>query len=256
VPAPPLDVPSDETGDGEGDDPVNPPGVVAADCLAWPASTGTEQVSATIEVSGTFDGELKRFVGTGDLGSGGQDEDQPTFFALEDGAVLRNVILGFPAADGIHCEGQCRLENVWWEDVGEDAATFQTENEGDVMTVSCGGARGAADKVFQHNGAGTLVIEDFFVEDFGKLYRSCGNCSEQYERHVEIRRVEAANGGTLAGINENFGDTASFEDVAADSSITVCERYRGNDTGAEPVSLGEGPDAEHCLYQGDDIQSL
>jgi hypothetical protein len=199
---------------------------------------------------------MKRFVGVGDLGSGSQDEGQPAFFALEDGAVLRDVILGFPAADGIHCEGSCTLENVWWEDVGEDAATFSTDSATDVMTVRCGGARQAADKIFQHNGGGTVVIDTFFAEDFGKVYRSCGNCREQFERHVQIRTLTARDGGTVAGINENFGDTATFEAVSIEGNITVCELYRANDTGDEPVSVGDGADGQHCLYQPSNIRQL
>ena len=42
----------------------------------------------------------------------------------------RNCLLGTddgrgPAADGVHCKGSCTLRNVWWQDVGEDAATFK-----------------------------------------------------------------------------------------------------------------------------------
>jgi hypothetical protein len=35
----------------------------------------------------------------------------------------------------------------------------------------------AADKVFQHNGPGTMNISNFYVATFGKLYRSCGNAA-------------------------------------------------------------------------------
>jgi hypothetical protein len=100
---------------------LSPAGAAAAP--AWPAPNGSKPVAATIEVSGTYDGGLKRHYGTGDLGDGGQDEGQAPIFKLKDGAVLKNVILGSPAADGVHCAGSCTLQNVWWEDVGEDAAT-------------------------------------------------------------------------------------------------------------------------------------
>ena len=56
-------------------------------------------------------------------------------------ATLENVILGNPAADGIHCEGTCTLKNVWWEDVGEDAATLQGSSASQVMTIDGGGAQ-------------------------------------------------------------------------------------------------------------------
>jgi hypothetical protein len=38
--------------------------------------------------------------------------------------------------------------------------------------------------------------------------------------------VTATDGNTLAGINENFGDTASFENVSVASGITVCELFK------------------------------
>ncbi|MFI6929177.1 pectate lyase [Streptomyces sp. NPDC050287] len=220
---------------------------------AWPTATGERAVTATIEVTGTYDGGLKRFRGSGSLGTDGQSEDQGPLFELADGAVLENVVLGDPAADGVHCLGSCTLRNVWWEDVGEDAATFKGTSASATYLVDGGGARHADDKVFQHNGAGTLTIRNFQVADFGKLYRSCGNCATQYERHVVISGVRATGPGkVLAGVNANYGDTAVISGVTltgGDSrDITVCERFRGNSSGAEPTELGSGPDGTHCRY--------
>ncbi|MFD3723037.1 pectate lyase, partial [Streptomyces sp. NPDC058674] len=79
----------------------------AGAATAWPEAKGSKPVPATIEVSSPYDGGLKRFYGTGELGSGGQGEGQDPLFVLKDGAVLKNVILGSPAADGIHCLGSC-----------------------------------------------------------------------------------------------------------------------------------------------------
>ena len=67
---------------------------------------------------------MKRFTGSGSLGGGGQTEGQPPMFQISNGGTLQNVIIGNPAADGVHCSGSCTLKNVWWEDVGEDAATL------------------------------------------------------------------------------------------------------------------------------------
>ncbi|MCD7442419.1 pectate lyase [Streptomyces lincolnensis] len=217
----------------------------------WPTPTADRAVSSTIEVSGTYDGGLKRFRGSGGLGTDGQGEDQGPLFELADGAVLRNVVLGAPAADGVHCLGSCTLRNVWWEDVGEDAATFKGTSASATYLVDGGGARKADDKVFQHNGAGTLTIRNFQAADFGKLYRSCGNCRTQYPRHVVISNVRAtAPGQVLAGVNANYGDTAVISGVTivGDRSITVCERFRGNSSGAEPTELGSGSDGTNCRY--------
>lgn len=88
----------------------------------WPTPTGNAPVNnGTIQVTGTFDGGMRRYCCIGD---GGQGESQDPVFTLAAGATIQNVILGAPAGDGIHCEGNCTIRNVWWEDVGEDAATF------------------------------------------------------------------------------------------------------------------------------------
>ncbi|NKE60717.1 pectate lyase [Lentzea sp. PSKA42] len=224
----------------------------------FPTPTGPKPVSATIKVpAGTYDGGMKRFYGTGKLGSGGQNENQDPIFQLADGATLKNVVLGAPAADGIHCLGTCTLTNVWWEDVGEDAATFKGTSSSQTMTVNGGGARKASDKVFQHNGPGTMVIRNFQVDDFGKLYRSCGNCKTQHKRNVVLENITAFSPGkTLVGINTNYGDTARLSKITivGDSSrkIVVCEKYRGVTSG-EPTKIGSGPDSTNCLYKTSDV---
>jgi hypothetical protein len=222
----------------------------------WPTAQGTQAVGVTIQVSGTYDGGLKRFYGTGDLGSDSQNENQGPLFKLAPGAVLKNVILGAPAADGVHCDGSCTLQNVWWEDVGEDAATFRGSSSSNTYLVDGGGAKKASDKVFQHNGAGTLTIRNFQVQEFGKLYRSCGNCSTQYRRNVVLQGVTAtAPGSALVGINTNYGDTARFSNITivGSTSMSVCDRYTGNSTGAEPTKTGSGPDGVYCIYTAADI---
>ncbi|MFN8074930.1 MAG: pectate lyase [Kineosporiaceae bacterium] len=233
----------------------SPVPTVTGPSTTWPRSAGDVKVSAGIAVSGSFDGGLKRYYG---LGDGGQSESQPAIFTLADGATLRNVIIGTPAGDGVHCLGSCTLSNVWWEDVGEDAATFKGTKSTQTMTVDGGGARAAADKVFQHNGPGTFVIRNFSVEDFGKLYRSCGNCSTSYQRHVVVDNVIAkAPGTSIVGINTNFGDTATITRLTllGDSGrkIHVCAKYRGVPKGSEPTYLGDGPDSTNCLYTASSV---
>ena len=164
--------------------------------VEWPKPTGEREVDATIRVLDHFDGHMQRFYGVDDLGTSSQDENQDPMFRLSDGAVLENVIIGDPAADGVHCYGSCTLKNVWWERVGEDAATFRGQQPDDVMIVDKGGASGAKDKVFQNNGVGTMIVKNFYVENFGKLYRSCGNCSRQSARTIVLtygQRLEVKN---------------------------------------------------------------
>jgi pectate lyase len=220
---------------------------------SWPTASGQQQVSSTIKVSGTRDGGMVRYYG---ISSGDQDESQPPIFQLANGSVLKNVILGTGAGDGIHCLGTCTLQNVWWEDVGEDAATFKGTSSSQTMTVDGGGARKASDKVFQHNGPGTFVIKNFQVVDFGKLYRSCGNCSTQYARTVQVSNVQVtAPGKSLVGINSNLGDKATLSGVTiigdSSRSISICDEYKGVTSG-EPTKIRSGPSAA-CGYSSSSI---
>ncbi|MCZ4606246.1 pectate lyase [Streptomyces sp. Lzd4kr] len=230
----------------------------AGAATAWPTENGSKPVSKTIPVSGTYDGALARFYGTGDLGGSGQEEGQDPIFELADGAVLKNVIIGSPAADGVHCKGSCTLQNVWWLDVGEDAATFKGKSSSAVYTVYGGGAKNADDKVLQFNGAGKLVVTKFQVENFGKLVRSCGNCSTQYKRTIIISDVDVtAPGKSIVGINSNYGDTAALRKIRihgdSGKKIRTCTRFEGNSSGKEPKELGSGPDGTSCKFSPSDI---
>ncbi|GGO11723.1 hypothetical protein GCM10010116_23570 [Microbispora rosea subsp. aerata] len=225
----------------------------------WPSPNGSQAVTSTIRVSGTLDGGLKRYYASGNMGDGGQSESQKPIFELANGATLRNVIIGSPGADGIHCLGSCTLQNVWWEDVGEDAATLLGSSSSQVMTIDGGGARSASDKVFQHNGPGTMIIRNFQVENFGKLYRACGNCTNSYQRHVQMSNIVATSPGkALAGINTNWGDTARFSNITIKNDpnrkIVICEKYKGVPKGSEPTKIGEGADGTNCIYSSSDIR--
>jgi pectate lyase len=220
----------------------------------WPTPTGQVTVNGTISVSGTLDGGMRRYCCIGD---GGQEEDQDPMFQLASGATLQNVIIGAPAGDGVHCSGPCTLRNVWWEDVGEDAATFRGSGSPNFL-VDGGGARGASDKVFQHNGPGTVTIQNFQANNFSTFYRSCGNCSTQQRRNVVIRNVTLTRpGNTVAGINTNYGDVARFSAVTivndSSRSMVICRKYRGNDSGDEPTQIGTGADSTNCLYSSSDL---
>ena len=149
------------------------------------------------------------------------------------------------------------LRNVWWEDVGEDAATLRGSGT-PAFLVDGGGARSASDKVFQHNGPGTLTIRNFQASNFGTFYRSCGNCSTQTRRNVVIQNVTLTRpGNTVAGINTNYGDTARFTGITIvnDSGrvMVICRKYIGNNTGDEPTQVGTGADGVNCIYSSSDI---
>ncbi|MEU4623638.1 pectate lyase [Actinoplanes sp. NPDC023801] len=218
---------------------------------AWPSSTGNVSISGTVNVSGTFDGGMKTYCCIGD---GGQSESQDPMFKIANGGTLQNVILGSPAGDGVHCEGTCTIRNVWWNDIGEDAATFKGTTGGTSYVIG-GGARSGSDKTFQHNGNGTVSISGFYLSGAGKLYRGCGNCTTSHQRHVKIDNVLLNNIDMVAGINSNWGDTATITRVTLTSSsgATVCGKYQGVAKGSEPKYLGEGWNDSNCKVSQSDI---
>ncbi|MFE7650378.1 pectate lyase [Streptomyces phaeoluteigriseus] len=224
----------------------------------WPTAQGSKAVSSTIKVTGTYDGKLTKFSGAGELGGSGQDEGQDPIFELADGAVLKNVIIGTPGADGVHCKGSCTLQNVWWLDVGEDAASFKGKSASAVYKVIGGGAKNGADKVLQFNGAGTLTVTGFRVENSGKLVRSCGNCKTQYKRTIVLSDIDiVAPLKTIVGVNANYGDTATLSKIRIQGDTKkktqTCVRFKGNNTGKEPTSLGTGADGKTCKFAPSDI---
>jgi hypothetical protein len=218
--------------------------------VTWPTKTGDVAVSGTVPVSGTVDGGMRRYCCIGD---GGQDESQDPMFELADNAVLKNVIIGAPAGDGVHCLARCTLQNVWWEDVGEDAATFLGTN-GDSYVIG-GGARSASDKTFQHNGSGTVHISGFYAQNIGKLYRGCGNCTTSHERHVTVDNVILDNASYVVGINVNWGDSATLTRITLiDGEDThICAEYQGAPKGSEPKYLRDGVNDAYCHFTPADI---
>ncbi|KAG8775308.1 hypothetical protein FRC15_000632 [Serendipita sp. 397] len=229
---------------------TNPTGITTT----LPASAGYVALPTASVISSSFDGGMKRYDRAGSSGKcQGQTEtgESEAVFILESGASISNVIIGKDQAEGIHCRGPCTLRNIWWEDVCEDAATFKQTGSGDTSYVIGGGAFSAEDKIFQHNGAGTVSISNFYAKTFGKLYRSCGNCSTSYKRNVIVNNVRLEGGSSGVGINTNFGDTAKLTNVCSTGKPTVdnmCCKYKGTTPGNEPSKIGCGSDGSSCIY--------
>jgi hypothetical protein len=171
---------------GSGSPPATPSGAQAGEI---PPATGTVQVNEPIVVKAgeTFDGGGKLFQAGAALGDGGQGEGQKPVFILEDGAKLQNVQIA--GADGVHTQGDATLQDVWWKDVGEDALTMK--GEGNVHVIG-GGAYNASDKIFQVNAGGSLTIEGFTADTFGKAVRTNGG--KDFPIDITIRDSVFRNG--------------------------------------------------------------
>ncbi|TFK75156.1 pectate lyase C [Pluteus cervinus] len=228
----------------------------ATNVFPTPPTTSSLSKPITVKAGTTFTPprDYTRY----DRGSGGcngQSEggDSDAVFILEEGATLARVVIGPNQSEGVHCLGTCTIDHVYWEDVCEDAITLKQKSG--TSRISYGGTQHASDKVIQHNGGGTVIVNSFYVEDFGKLYRSCGNCGTQYKRDVQLNDVWAVSGSELVGINSNYGDTAKIRTTKASSVKTICQRYNGNNSGDEPTKSGSGPDSSYCQYSTSDVSS-
>ena len=78
-----------------------------------PASKGSVTYKSAQVIKGTFDGGFKTY-GRG-VKCTGQSEggDKDAVFQLENGATLKNVIIGADQIEGVHCKGSCTLESTF-----------------------------------------------------------------------------------------------------------------------------------------------
>jgi hypothetical protein len=154
-----------------------------------PPAKGTVVVNEPIVVKAgeTFDGGGKLYQAGAKLGDGGQSENQKPVFVLEPGATLKNVQVA--GGDGVHTKGDATLKDVWWKDVGEDAMTMKGPGN---VKVSGGGAYNASDKIFQINAGGSLSIDGFTADTFGKAVRTNGG--KDFPINIDIRNSVFRNG--------------------------------------------------------------
>ena len=153
-----------------------------------PGNGGVVNATIVVKKGQTFDGGGKRYTAGSALGDGSQEEGQKPVFKLEDGAKIRNVVLGAPAADGIHTYGTVELSNITWEDIGEDALTIK---ESGTVVLNGGSAKNGSDKVFQINAASTFRVSNFKADTAGKFIRQNGGTT--FKVDVFIDRCDIAN---------------------------------------------------------------
>lgn len=129
-------------------------------------------VNETIRVtSGVYDGGCRRFNAGPGLGDGSQSEGQKPVFRVENGATLRNVVIGTNGADGIHVYNGATIDNVHWMNVGEDALTIKSSGTVIVRNIE---GYDAEDKFFQINAASTLNVSNCIIHRAGKALRQNG----------------------------------------------------------------------------------
>jgi hypothetical protein len=214
----PMEIPAPTNGDGE---------IRTETTVLKNAESGGQNV---------YDFNNKK-IGVNNTADCDDGEGQKTVFVVEDGVTVKNLIIagGLPGGNGIVCKGDCTLDHVYWEDVCEDAATNSVD--GATMHINSSIALHSSDKIFQHNakGGSTTKVTNSYIADFGKLWRSCGDCTANGGPRnliIDNVRVDGVK-STVAGANQNYGDTVTITNLyvkggydEGDDKPKICQEYR------------------------------
>ncbi len=175
-------------------------------------------VSATIVVSsGTYDGGCKVFNATSALGDGSQSESQKPVFRVENGATLKNVVLGNNAADGIHFYNGGTIDNIRWTNVGEDAMTIKSSGTVNVKNIS---GYAGSDKFIQVNAASTLNVSNCVVDSMGKFLRQNGGTT--FKIAVSVDRCQISNMGEGIFRTDSSTSTAKITNSRLRNAGSIC----------------------------------
>ncbi len=178
----------------------------------------TVNVSATIVVSsGTYDGGCKVFNATSALGDGSQSESQKPVFRVENGATLKNVVLGNNAADGIHFYNGGTIDNIRWTNVGEDAMTIKSSGTVNVKNIS---GYAGSDKFIQVNAASTLNVSNCVVDSMGKFLRQNGGTT--FKIAVSVDRCQISNMGEGIFRTDSSTSTAKITNSRLRNAGSIC----------------------------------
>jgi pectate lyase len=213
-----------------------------------------------MQVAKLYDGKMALHNGSGSgdfavdcnaAGTGDQGTTKP-LFELADGATIQNVIIGNHGADGIHCDGTCTIKNVWFNYVCDDAVTAASGSSGTV-TIDGGGAQGAHDKLFQDNSHGKFIIQNFFGQRLGKMYRACGvgGACGSTKGNLTITNTVAIGVDEVVGLTSGR-DTATISKLCVFQTPTVCQPYDSSDN----ALATDGVDGTTCKYAWSDVQVM
>lgn len=199
---------------------ATPSGSSSGSITGSSCGTGGTQttVHATIPVtSGTYDGGCRRFNAGSELGDGSDDEGQSPVFRVENGATLRNVVLGMNGADGIHTYNGAILDNIYWMNVGEDAMTIKSSGTTTVRNIE---GYDASDKFFQVNAASTLNVSNCIIHRAGKALRQNGGTT--YRINVTFDRCDLNTLDEGVFRTDSSSSTARLTNSRLHDAGTVC----------------------------------
>ena len=157
------------------------------------------------------------FNATSALGSGSQSEGQKPVFRVENGATLKNVVLGNNAADGIHFYNGGTIDNIRWTNVGEDAMTIKSSGTVNVKNIS---GYAGSDKFIQVNAASTLNVSNCIVDDMGKFLRQNGGTT--FKIAVNVDRCQISNMGEGIFRTDSSTSTAKITNSRLKNAGSIC----------------------------------
>ena len=167
--------------------------------------------------SGTFDGGCRRYTAGPELGDGSQDESQDPVFRVENGATLRNVVIGNNGADGIHVYNGGNLDNIFWMNVGEDAMTIKSSGTVNVSNIE---GYDSDDKFFQINAASTLNVTNCIIQRAGKSLRQNGGTTFQINVSFDRCDINTMDEGIFR--TDSSVSTARLTNSRLHDAGTVC----------------------------------
>ncbi|KAL7076323.1 hypothetical protein ACQ4LE_004232 [Meloidogyne hapla] len=231
----------------------------------FPPAKNTTQISKTIPVKVMTDFEFARYVATEQLRkecSVDACANSQNIIEVEDGGTVKNVIIA-DGSKGIWCKGSCTLENVYFEKTCYHAADLGNSLDSTQRNFKIigGAVTNALDKIFTQSGAGTTTITGFCAENFGKLWRSCGEGCKQHTRNVIINNSKFKGPGlSIISLNKNYQDTMKISNIKLYGQICFgCQDYigiEGKSNNMQPTDQCtplENCQKNVCKYQASDF---
>lgn len=117
--------------------------------------------------------------------------------------------------------------------------------------------------MFQHNGAGKLIVKNFFAKNIGKFARSCGTCYKiDVSRKIDLNNI-VVDGlkETVVGIQINKNDSAILKNIQVTNGkrnkngtlhASICSTYIYNaSVSSEPIFYSTAQFKNVCSWGSD-----
>jgi pectate lyase C len=179
--------------------------------------TGTARTvtnTTVIPPNVTYDGKgevLTADANTMSDAKGDQSEKQKPLFILCPGAGLKNVTITAPGCDGIHMMGDNSLDNIVWQDVGEDAASVRSYFPGGKITIKNCKAFNARDKIFQFNTSCDVKIENFTGDVMGKFVKHMASTDVPFA--IDLNNITVSNVMSAVVLSESTNCVVRYHNV-------------------------------------------